>query len=601
MPDQASTEAGGSRAETRRRSADAAPQRPAVVWGRAAETPRATDTVAISTAAIEAETVAIERPVTAEHTTTATERTNLIESAPQTTRRTRSTARAGVSTSGDVADVAAPSAHVAPATAAHAAPAKHAAPPSRSDSRRARTAEVEVPKIVRASVVPAASAPTVAAPAPEPVVELRQVITTSPIRLPEPAALAATPSISALPVVEVPKRSRVRPVTEPVSEQPVAGAASAPAVETSTASEPVLVAGASTAAEPAVHIEEPARTVPAFLAPEPVMAEPVVEAGASFTAPRDAAPHVEPASQPRAQQRPRTEPVVDEFEAAARLFSFTGETPIQQPAQEQAEPEPAAGHKHHKHKAPRKARAPKTGARRAATASFSIGVMGIVGLLTVGMTTPAEAVAAATGSVDTSAKTVLASSDATGGGDSAIQTYMAPEQAQAGALDRSVDYSAVTAAQAGQDAGIKNVSSAYFTNDPNSPIQWPFAVGCTISWGFGPRPGEFHEGVDFTPGAGAHIQAIADGVVRVSTDNGGGYGVMIIIDHIIDGKLISSRYGHMQYGSRQVQVGDHVHVGEYIGRTGNTGHSFGAHTHLEILVNGTTPIDPIPWLRAHVK
>lgn len=530
------------------------------------------DTVAIPTTSIEAETVAIERPVTVEHTTTATERTTLIESAPQTTRRTRSTARAGVSTSGDAADVAAAHAHVAPATPAHTAlvapahtaPVKHPSPPSRSDSRRARTVESEVPKIVRANVVAAASAHPVAASAPA--VETRPVITTSPIRLPEPAALAATPSISALPVVEAPKRSRVRPVTEPVFEQPVAGAEAAPALETSTAPEPVVATAASS------------------------------------TVPHDAAPHVEQAPQPRAPQRPRIEPVVDEFEAAARLFSFTGETPIQQPAQEQPEPEPTAGHKHHKHKAPRKkARAPKSGARHAATASFSFGVMGIVGLLTVGMTTPAEAVAAATGSAATTANTVLAPGDVSGGGDDAIQTYMAPEQAQAGALDRSVDYSAVTAAQAGQDAGIKNVSSAYFTNDPNSPIQWPFAVGCTISWGFGPRPGEFHEGVDFTPGAGAHIQAIADGVVRVSTDNGGGYGVMIIIDHIIDGKLISSRYGHMQYGSRQVQVGDHVHVGEYIGRTGNTGHSFGAHTHLEILVNGTTPIDPIPWLRAHVK
>ena len=36
------------------------------------------------------------------------------------------------------------------------------------------------------------------------------------------------------------------------------------------------------------------------------------------------------------------------------------------------------------------------------------------------------------------------------------------------------------------------------------------------------------------------------------------------------------------------------------GRTGNTGRSYGAHTHFEILLNGTTPVDPIVWLRAHV-
>ncbi|MFX7621115.1 M23 family metallopeptidase, partial [Acinetobacter baumannii] len=80
---------------------------------------------------------------------------------------------------------------------------------------------------------------------------------------------------------------------------------------------------------------------------------------------------------------------------------------------------------------------------------------------------------------------------------------------------------------------------------------------------------------------GAPIQAIADGVVRTATEDGGGYGVMIIIDHKIDGQLVSSRYAHMLHGSMQVKQGDVVHVGEVIGHTGNTGRSFGAHTHFE--------------------
>ncbi len=40
-------------------------------------------------------------------------------------------------------------------------------------------------------------------------------------------------------------------------------------------------------------------------------------------------------------------------------------------------------------------------------------------------------------------------------------------------------------------------------------------------------------------------------------------------------------------------------VGTVLGNTGNTGRSFGAHTHFEILQNGTTTIDPLPWLRTY--
>lgn len=108
-----------------------------------------------------------------------------------------------------------------------------------------------------------------------------------------------------------------------------------------------------------------------------------------------------------------------------------------------------------------------------------------------------------------------------------------------------------------------------------------------------------HQGIDLTAGAGAQIQAIADGVVRIATDEGGGYGVTIVIDHVVNGEQVSSRYAHMEFDSRQVEVGDTVSVGQYIGRTGNSGRSFGAHLHMEILENGTTPIDPVPWLRSN--
>lgn len=299
---------------------------------------------------------------------------------------------------------------------------------------------------------------------------------------------------------------------------------------------------------------------------------------------------------------------VDEFEAAARLFSFTGETPVQarvdiapeQDAATQNAPEQDDAPPLSAHVAPRRVKARRGASfQRVATASFSIGVFGIVGLMAVGMTTPVEAVAAASG-VDQSMSVVAPAEESSVPtiDEDEIQAYVAPASAHNETLDRNENYAMTTTAELASEAGIRNFSDLFY-NDPNSNIQWPFAVGVPMSYGFGMRPGGMHRGIDFTPGAGAPVQAIADGTVRVASEAGGAFGVHVMIDHVIDGELVSSHYAHMQYGSLAVTPGQHVTVGTVIGRTGNTGLSYGAHTHFEILVNGTTRIDPMPWLREY--
>lgn len=294
-------------------------------------------------------------------------------------------------------------------------------------------------------------------------------------------------------------------------------------------------------------------------------------------------------------------PARDEFEAAARLFSFTGEMPVQRPhadlpdeaASAPAQPDVAA------HVAAGRRRGTRGASfKRAAAASFSVSVMGIVGLLTVATTTPAEAVAAATGTTPAVLETEAPASTDLSVDPDEIQAYVAPPTTQNAEITRSENYSMVTMADLAAASGIQNFSN-FFVNDPTAAIQWPFAVGVPISYGFGMRSGRMHEGVDFTPGAGSPIQAIADGTVRVATESGGAYGVHVIIDHEIDGQLVSSHYAHMQYGSLQVEPGQQVTVGTVLGKTGNTGRSFGAHTHFELLLGGTTAIDPLPWLREH--
>ncbi|HEY8913711.1 MAG TPA: M23 family metallopeptidase [Lacisediminihabitans sp.] len=139
------------------------------------------------------------------------------------------------------------------------------------------------------------------------------------------------------------------------------------------------------------------------------------------------------------------------------------------------------------------------------------------------------------------------------------------------------------------------------------PLQWPVGAGTPISDGFGPRVSPCagcssqHEGVDFDPGYGATVHAIAAGVV-VETNNPGyaALGVHVAIEHVIDGQTIVSAYGHMQTGSMHLKVGDIVHVGEPIGLVGSTGASTGAHLHFEIRQGGTTPVDPRAWMHAHL-
>nr|WP_288467060.1 peptidoglycan DD-metalloendopeptidase family protein [uncultured Curtobacterium sp.] len=100
------------------------------------------------------------------------------------------------------------------------------------------------------------------------------------------------------------------------------------------------------------------------------------------------------------------------------------------------------------------------------------------------------------------------------------------------------------------------------------------------------------------PGAGTPIGAVAAGTVRVSTTHPE-YGQYVIIDHQIDGRLVSTLYAHMIFGSSPLRPGDTVAVGQLVGLVGNTGASTGAHLHLQVMPGGTTPIDPIPWLTAN--
>lgn len=138
-----------------------------------------------------------------------------------------------------------------------------------------------------------------------------------------------------------------------------------------------------------------------------------------------------------------------------------------------------------------------------------------------------------------------------------------------------------------------------------SLVQWPLVEGTGISSHFGFRScagcSTMHSGIDFTPGAGVPIEAVADGVVVASTVSDGSWGTHVTVEHVIDGVVFRSSYAHMQSGSLSLSAGDSVARGQVLGRVGNTGQSFGAHLHFTIQTASGTFIDPLTWLRAHVN
>ena len=109
---------------------------------------------------------------------------------------------------------------------------------------------------------------------------------------------------------------------------------------------------------------------------------------------------------------------------------------------------------------------------------------------------------------------------------------------------------------------------------------------------------EFHGGIDIVGDDNEDILCPVDGVVRSSTiindksDLTWTWGNYVRVDDKDGNRLF---FCHM--ASRAVKVGQRVTVGDKLGVMGNTGYSFGVHTHFEVRKpDGKTTIDPAEYL-----
>lgn len=246
-------------------------------------------------------------------------------------------------------------------------------------------------------------------------------------------------------------------------------------------------------------------------------------------------------------------------------------------------------------------RTPRRAARKPWAKTKALGATLAVGGMITGFALPA---------LNPSADPVAATTvSAAAAADLTAQSYSSTDEIRAEIAPRG-SFSATTPEEIEQTRS-RAIAAAISAGMPlNSAVDIPIADqvlmpmdGGTYSFtdGFGAsRPGRSHLGQDFAAPVGAPIRAAMDGCVSRSTESYQGYGVTIQIESIVDGQSVSTVYSHMNYGTRAVEVGDCVEAGQYIGDVGSTGYVFGSCLHFEVHIDNE-PIDPRPWLAAHVS
>lgn len=243
----------------------------------------------------------------------------------------------------------------------------------------------------------------------------------------------------------------------------------------------------------------------------------------------------------------------------------------------------------------------RVSARKAVKPLRSVAIFGAVGALVAAIALPAYA-ASKPAQASTTVQQ-LAAVDA--------QSLVVASQAKSAPLSRGT-FTATTpeeiakkkaeAAAAARAAAASTASATKFNTagyalvSPGSgEVRYPLPGG---SYNQGRTIGGGHNGADMLAPAGTPIYAAAAGVVRASAESIGGYGVCIMLDSVVGGQQVQTTYGHMIYGSRQVQVGQTVAAGQLIGYVGSTGRSTANHLHFEVWINGGL-VEPYSWLTAN--
>lgn len=158
-----------------------------------------------------------------------------------------------------------------------------------------------------------------------------------------------------------------------------------------------------------------------------------------------------------------------------------------------------------------------------------------------------------------------------------INANVAKYQAQIVALNKKNNSSSKN--NSSNNSGNSGNSGNY-NGGGSGVLARPVASG-SITAGMYYPSGSYHGAIDYGVPAGTPVYAAADGVVIKTANLTTSYGTYVVIQHA---NGLQTWYAHGTSGSICVSEGQTVSRGQQIMKSGNSGHSTGAHLHFEVRV-----------------
>lgn len=155
-----------------------------------------------------------------------------------------------------------------------------------------------------------------------------------------------------------------------------------------------------------------------------------------------------------------------------------------------------------------------------------------------------------------------------------INANVAKYQAQIAALNKKNNSSSKN------NSSNNSGNSGNYNGGGSGVLARPVASG-SITAGMYYPSGSYHGAIDYGVSAGTPVYAAADGVVIKTANLTTSYGTYVVIQHA---NGLQTWYAHGTSGSICVSEGQTVSRGQQIMKSGNSGHSTGAHLHFEVRV-----------------